>query len=163
MIDTTYSHDTRTIVATASVSRRLSSGVTHGRCPACICGRVNEQRHVYILVSAVHRNRYYTGLTSTFNHDSRRTIPDSRRTPPMVDRGVSSHRSSLGTRRARRFELYLKVRLWARIRAPVLPLVRTLPYALVDCLRRWAFNTAFSRRRRKRPCPRAVCAASRGV
>jgi predicted GIY-YIG superfamily endonuclease len=30
----------------------------------CIIDRVSEQRYVYILLSTVHQNRYYTGLTS---------------------------------------------------------------------------------------------------
>ena len=31
---------------------------------ACITDRVSEQRYVYILLSSVQPNRYYTGLTS---------------------------------------------------------------------------------------------------
>jgi predicted GIY-YIG superfamily endonuclease len=70
---------------------------------------VNEQRHVYILVSTVHRDRYYTGLTS-----------DVQSRLAAHNAGLSTHTANgrpwrlvttiefRDAERARRFELYLK-------------------------------------------------------
>ena len=87
----------------------LDSETESSRRLACFICRVSDQRFVYVLLSTVHPNRYYTGLTS--NVQARLDAHNA---------GLSKHTASgrpwkLATtiefsnvERAQTFELYLK-------------------------------------------------------
>lgn len=86
-----------------------ANGIESSRCWVCIIGHVSDQRCVYVLLSTVYQNRYYTGLTS-----------DVQVRLAAHSAGLSKHTANgrpwklvttiecSDAERARNFELYLK-------------------------------------------------------